>query len=1094
MRYWSQLDLLVPADNHKIFKIVAKKSSAIQKYVVPPSYILGDFSIPKITPPRPARLFSRLRLFELLDRFRERDGLIWVSAPAGAGKTSLAASYIAARELPTLWYQVDSGDGDIASFFFYLGLATARIAPQHEQPMPVLNPEYLGDLPTFARNYFREFYRRLPRGCVIVLDNFQIAPLHSPLHELLPVMLQELPQDLNLAVLSREYPPATLARLRLGGKVNFLDAAQLRLTIEESQGMSEIHLGDGQPDLAILRQMHEQTQGWAAGLVVLLEQTLTGSVPNPTQSPVGRELLFDFFAGEVFARFTIAEQDFLLKTALFTKVTVPAARELSGNPQAAAILDNLTQRNYFTVRQAESYEYHPLFREFLITCLRRDSSPAELAELQRRAAVSAAAGGQLEDAVQLWIDAGAWKELIAALLTIAPALITHGRWKTLVEWIECLPAPVREVNSDVAYWFGIAWLPFDPSRARASLEFAYREFKRVAAVESQWRAWCGVVDSYVFEWRDFHPLGEWIAEVENELGQFGDNIPEALNAHIASGMFMALMNHHPQHPDMERWAQRAWDLAIGGNDPVLCLKTGPHLLLYYTWWIGDLPKAELLLNALRPYTENPEAPPLAQITWCAMAGGYYWMNAENQECIATVERGLGLADATGVHVWDTLLCSHGMFAALTSGQIELAQVYEQRMVRLQDPTRTLDSAAYYYLSGYLRYSRGDRAAALEHVKTGVSLAEAAGAVYQTGIFHNEYGRMLFYAGDTRGANAMIEQGLATSQELRSLSMEYLCYLAQAEIALQCGEEKACRMALTSALQIGRQQGFRNHTWWDAELMVRLYAKALEHSIEVPYVREQIRIRALTPSLAVMESLDAWPWPLRLYTLGRFSIVRDGQPLANVVGKGHKKPLEMLQTLIAMGGRQVGVEHVIEHLWSDAEGDAAANNFKITLHRLRKLLVHESAIEFTEGRLTINPSLVWIDSVALTRALCETQNGDSLKRALALYQGHYLKLEPANNSAIIHYRENLGNRMLGALKTQIEYFEKQQNWEAVLDYSTRAIALDDIDEDFYSATIRAHLARGRKAEAQRAYEQAKQRYAQLGLKPSPHLQALLQVGA
>jgi len=219
-------------------------------------------------------------------------------------------------------------------------------------------------------------------------------------------------------------------------------------------------------------------------------------------------------------------------------------------------------------------------------------------------------------------------------------------------------------------------------------------------------------------------------------------------------------------------------------------------------------------------------------------------------------------------------------------------------------------------------------------------------------------------------------------------------------------------------------------------------------------------------------------------------VQDGQPLRVNQGKGHKKPIEMLQTLIALGGRKVGVEHIIEHLWPDAEGDAAANLFKITLHRLRKLLLIENAIEFAEARVTLNPKLVWVDSWSLTRLLSESRNHDSFTRSLSLYQGHFLLHEPANNSAIISFRDKQKSRMLGAIKTQIATFESHKDWESMIQLSAQAISLDDLDEDFHSAAIRAYLACGRKAEALRAFELAKQRYAQMHLKPSHQLQSLI----
>lgn len=80
----------------------------------------ADLPLPKITAPRAAQLYPRERLFDWFDRSRAQHRLLWVNAPGGAGKTSLMASYLATRELPVLWYQVDAGDGDIASFFFYM--------------------------------------------------------------------------------------------------------------------------------------------------------------------------------------------------------------------------------------------------------------------------------------------------------------------------------------------------------------------------------------------------------------------------------------------------------------------------------------------------------------------------------------------------------------------------------------------------------------------------------------------------------------------------------------------------------------------------------------------------------------------------------------------------------------------------------------------------------------------------------------------------------------------------------------------------------------------------------------------------------------
>ena len=89
----------------------------------------------KITHPRISGVFPRKRLFRDLDDSRESP-VIWVSAPAGSGKTTLVASYLSERQLHSIWYRVDEGDGDIATFFYYMGLAARKSAPRSKKTLP----------------------------------------------------------------------------------------------------------------------------------------------------------------------------------------------------------------------------------------------------------------------------------------------------------------------------------------------------------------------------------------------------------------------------------------------------------------------------------------------------------------------------------------------------------------------------------------------------------------------------------------------------------------------------------------------------------------------------------------------------------------------------------------------------------------------------------------------------------------------------------------------------------------------------------------------------------------------------------------------
>ncbi len=170
-------------------------------------------TLTKITPPKLSAVYHRERLFKLLDEARRRP-VVWICGLPGAGKTTLAASYLQARALCTLWYRLDEDDADPATLFYYLGLAAKQAAPRKKKPLPFFTPEYLKGLPAFTRRYFRDLYSRLPPPYVVVYDNYQDVSTASRFHEVMHYALEEIPAQGNVMIMSRAEVPDQLARLR----------------------------------------------------------------------------------------------------------------------------------------------------------------------------------------------------------------------------------------------------------------------------------------------------------------------------------------------------------------------------------------------------------------------------------------------------------------------------------------------------------------------------------------------------------------------------------------------------------------------------------------------------------------------------------------------------------------------------------------------------------------------------------------------------------------------------------------------------------------------------------------------------------------
>src|SRR5262245_9223805 len=77
--------------------------------------------IAKVTAPRLHRVLERARVTRAIEQAL-RDGHCWIAAPAGYGKTTALAAFLSSRSRRNVWYRVDAGDQDIASFFYYMNL------------------------------------------------------------------------------------------------------------------------------------------------------------------------------------------------------------------------------------------------------------------------------------------------------------------------------------------------------------------------------------------------------------------------------------------------------------------------------------------------------------------------------------------------------------------------------------------------------------------------------------------------------------------------------------------------------------------------------------------------------------------------------------------------------------------------------------------------------------------------------------------------------------------------------------------------------------------------------------------------------------
>jgi DNA-binding SARP family transcriptional activator len=214
----------------------------------------------------------------------------------------------------------------------------------------------------------------------------------------------------------------------------------------------------------------------------------------------------------------------------------------------------------------------------------------------------------------------------------------------------------------------------------------------------------------------------------------------------------------------------------------------------------------------------------------------------------------------------------------------------------------------------------------------------------------------------------------------------------------------------------------------------------------------------------------------------------------------------MKAVIAYGGRAASAAELTESLWPEAEGDAAADTFEVTLRRLRKLLGRDDAILLEDGRVALNPGCCWLDLWAFERALSRAESlaapaqapaqaladgelAALTERLMELYPGHFLAGED-EKPWLLGRRQRLASQMFRALMTLGALWEARGAPERAELVYRRGVELDASSESLYRALIAVQLKRGHRAEALQTYGQCRRMLAAtLGVEPSSETQAL-----
>lgn len=371
-----------------------------------PGGAAGLLHADKLRIPRPGiAVLHRPRITGLIETAVCRPVTL-LTGPPGAGKTLAAAQWALGRPpgRRPAWLTLDASDSDPDRFWQYVMAAlTSAGAPA---PPAGLEP---GSLPEWLTSALGT---EVP-AVVVILDDSHLIAGSDALAGLAELIRHE-PAGLRFLLAGRSAPG--LARLRLSGDLTEIGATDLACTTEETRAYFDMLGTPLSP--AELADVAGRTEGWLAGLRLVTLAAEAGPAG-------GQALVSDYVEDEVLGPLPAEVRAFLLRTCLTPTVQAGLASDLTGDAAAARVLEQLSRSGSLVEAvppEPGEYRYHPMLREALAACLRREL-PAEVPELHRRVARWHAARRDLPEAVRAAAQAGDWDLASRVLRRCGPSVM-----------------------------------------------------------------------------------------------------------------------------------------------------------------------------------------------------------------------------------------------------------------------------------------------------------------------------------------------------------------------------------------------------------------------------------------------------------------------------------------------------------------------------------------------------------------------------------------------------------------------------------------------------------------------------------------------
>ncbi|MFQ3683044.1 transcriptional regulator [Roseiflexus sp.] len=1054
----------------------------------------------KLIVPTSARpLIERPHVLALLDRAIRSKRVVALAAPAGWGKTTVLAQWVAQHTMPAAWYTLDSTDRDPQVFLDYLLHSVADLAPGSAHIAARLadaTPQELAEISQQVALALADApdHFALILDDVHVLDDDQSRPIPGvSLVLALLASIAEYATKCHLVLASRTLPALHgMVRMVAQQRAAVFDYNVLQFQRTDTQQLAGVAAGLTLSDEAA-DQLTAAVGGWVTGIVLSLDQPLVNEDWTADQHQrltaiatqrdaiieANTSQVYAYFAEQILAPLPTDLQRFLEETSVLHDLSPHRCDILRSATNSATYLDEIKRRGLFISSRAGWISYHSLFRDYLLSRLARD--PQRYRTLLRAAGDLYAAEEDIERALDCYLAAGDDQKALDLLRLAVPRLRQRSRQTTLLACFERLHhtqltgdrqhsdnLPIRSahvpqvsfppdlllaearVYSDLALWER-AYLALQIAEAtgddlvRAEAQILLAEVQTLQGEHVRAQQTLRAIDVAVLDDRLHLEYALAAGRAHIMAGEISAAITEFEHARAVATTSSDARDRPALLADI--YDNLGWAYASQNNRPaaIRCLKRADAC-----WQAsGNQGRRALTLNNMGVI---------------AMEEGRY------AEARNAFESGLAIARQTRLRREETvLLCSRA-----------------ELNMREGDLEQSINS----YTEAH--------ALAVNFDMTNNAEAAAAGAFWAALLAGNLAVARAWHdvtatidapsQPEVRGRLALARAMLTMQQ--RQPDTAHLSRLAAEATAceLSLSEEDRAYAALLQAEIFFAQSGWRRAV--EAWERFELYAGGLSPPILHRFAMVHRRLfEAAAPhsslaahTMAAFERSAPARW--KITALGGFECVVDGKPVE--LSQLHRA---LLIRLLDAGPHGLSVERLWEAVWGNSDLSMPA------LHQALRRLRMQTGLTASarEGSVAIRSGWESIeyDVRELERALETPTHYDAIQRATTLYRGEFLPSAPISAGLWVEARRaHLQQRYLDAIEQYAQSLENDSPQQAMF-YYQHILQIDGCREHTAAQLMRLAARYGNRSLVNATFEHLKGSLRALGTTPEPAIAALYQ---